>query len=526
MYYTTIQLSQLNVPQYRERLWCFPIRKDAADAIGGIPLPKPKATESPRIGDFIKLNSNYYNTIGPATMIERDNDQVHHEFKPHLKGEITIEEPDGGKIRHSVWGELGLSPCIRTANRIFIELGEHVVEITIDGLAALQGIPLTDLPGDIDEARRAIGNAINRTMHEYAMTMGLLYLNRYLVDEKGKRDEQESTTTAIDEQEEEEAPAPFRPDPQHIEPTGGAKDGDGPWRAEESGEVATHLRRQPTNSIQSSNGPRLEEQLLPTGVSMASILLPPHQREYEQLLRRLNAIKEVEEQAATTVGVKSAATVVAERTAAAITARTASAMAKQAAELATTAAKVARPTKPVWTCFHSLDPRADTQARLNIKNATARATAQKKKKSDEQGHINKIGEHYQAEFKRIAKEKGVSDAKLKELDYLHQKEGSQEKLLHALQTLMVGDDLECISVAEEIAQQVGLNTALFEEMTVYASNNSIDFESVCVASVEEAASTAHSETWKATPHWEPAKNITEQLERPDGEGMETFRCAK
>jgi site-specific DNA-cytosine methylase len=86
MYYTTIQLSQLNVPQYRERLWCFPIRKDAADAIGGIPLLQPKATESPRIGDFIKQNSNYYNTIGPATMIERDNDQVHHEFKPHLKG--------------------------------------------------------------------------------------------------------------------------------------------------------------------------------------------------------------------------------------------------------------------------------------------------------------------------------------------------------------------------------------------------------------------------------------------------------
>jgi len=165
-------------------------------------------------------------------------------------------------------------------------------------------------------------------------------------------------------------------------------------------------------------------------------------------------------------------------------------------------------------------------SRANAKNATARATAQKKKKRDGQEQVNQIGEHYQAEFRRIAKEKGVSDKKLEELDHLHTKEGSQEKLLHALQTLMVGEDLECVSVAEELANQVGLDTALFEEMTAYAANNSIEFENVCVASTEDAASTAHSETWKTALHWEPAKNITEQLERPDGEGMETFRCAK
>jgi hypothetical protein len=34
-YYITIQLSQLDVPQYRDRLWCFPVRKDVADAIVG-----------------------------------------------------------------------------------------------------------------------------------------------------------------------------------------------------------------------------------------------------------------------------------------------------------------------------------------------------------------------------------------------------------------------------------------------------------------------------------------------------------
>jgi hypothetical protein len=56
-----------------------------------------------------------------------------------------------------------------------------VVETTIEGLAALQGVPLTELPSDVDAARVAIGNAINRTMHEYAMTMGVMYTNQYLL---------------------------------------------------------------------------------------------------------------------------------------------------------------------------------------------------------------------------------------------------------------------------------------------------------------------------------------------------------
>jgi site-specific DNA-cytosine methylase len=60
MYYITIQLSQLNVPQYRDRLWCFPVRKDVADAIGGPSLREPTAATSPRIGDFLRTNTTYY----------------------------------------------------------------------------------------------------------------------------------------------------------------------------------------------------------------------------------------------------------------------------------------------------------------------------------------------------------------------------------------------------------------------------------------------------------------------------------
>ena len=79
------------------------------------------------------------------------------------------------------------------------------MEIELEGLAALQGIPLTELPSDRDAARIAIGNGINRRMHEYVMTMTLLYTNQYLLVAEGKRDESTPTTTAVDEIEEEPA---------------------------------------------------------------------------------------------------------------------------------------------------------------------------------------------------------------------------------------------------------------------------------------------------------------------------------
>ena len=178
-------------------------------------------------------------------------------------------------------------------------------------------------------------------------------------------------------------------------------------------------------------------------------------------------IKESEEQDAIVTGVKSAATAAAERAAAASTAKIASVIAKQAA---TMAAKVAAPTAvkpPPWTCYHPSNPLSKATGNANLFTATARATAQDKRKRTERDHITNIGEHYQEQFKRIAKENGVSDEKLHELDNIHNLQGAQDQLLLALQTLMVGDDLECISVAEELSNQVGLDTALFEEMTVH-----------------------------------------------------------
>jgi hypothetical protein len=120
---------------------------------------------------------------------------------------MQLEDPDSGIRTHQVWGELGLSPCVRTSNRIFVALGNDVVEIEIEGLAALQGIPLTESPSDRGAARIAIGNGINRRMHEYVMTMTLLHTNQYLLVAEGKRDESTPTTTAVDEIEEEPATA-------------------------------------------------------------------------------------------------------------------------------------------------------------------------------------------------------------------------------------------------------------------------------------------------------------------------------
>jgi hypothetical protein len=166
VYHIDIQLAKLNVPQFRDRLWMIPVRNDVADAIGEPPLTRPELEEPPTIGAFLRQDTSYYNAVKPITHMNVDTTQIHYKFKPYLIGTMTLEDPDSGIRTHQVWGERGLSPCVRTSNRIFVALGNAVVEIEIEGLAALQGIPLTELPSDRDAARIAIGNGINRRMHE------------------------------------------------------------------------------------------------------------------------------------------------------------------------------------------------------------------------------------------------------------------------------------------------------------------------------------------------------------------------
>jgi hypothetical protein len=112
----------------------------------GTTATEPTASESPRTGEFLRGNSTYYIAVMPASMITPANFQVHYEHKPHLVGSIQIEDQNKVISIHQVWGGLGLSPCIRCSNRVFIQLDGEVVEITLGGLAALQGIPLSELP--------------------------------------------------------------------------------------------------------------------------------------------------------------------------------------------------------------------------------------------------------------------------------------------------------------------------------------------------------------------------------------------
>ena len=73
----------------------------------------------------------------------------------------------------------GLSPCIRTANEILVGLGNWIVKIEVQGLAALQGIPVVDLPPDVGEARRQIGNAIHRDMETFVLTQVVQHVHEY-----------------------------------------------------------------------------------------------------------------------------------------------------------------------------------------------------------------------------------------------------------------------------------------------------------------------------------------------------------
>ena len=118
-----IKLAHLNIPQYRERLWCMLVRGDVHAWVGNFPEPQLKQIESPKIGEFLRREPKYYKTIAPISTVKHDHSHAHYEFKPHMLGTIDL----GTEGVHEVWGEQGLSPCIRTSNRIMIRLGVNVV---------------------------------------------------------------------------------------------------------------------------------------------------------------------------------------------------------------------------------------------------------------------------------------------------------------------------------------------------------------------------------------------------------------
>ena len=260
--------------------------------------------------------------------LRREEGQIHHDYKPHLIGTVRLAEEGW----FQVWGATGVSPCIRTSNRVMIALGESIVEITLEGMAALQGIPLHELPPNRAAARIAVGNAINRTMMTFVMTAVSLYIHHYLVHCKGVQDINEPTTTAVDALDQE---------PMEV--------------TEEDDEAEAMQTTAPQGSDRS--------------------ITKWEGYEYDSLLRRTSIMKSAEKEAATTMTIDEP---------------------MQASARSTN-------TSTGWRCYHPNNHHSQDAAQTTA----ARAKAQKQHPENE--HVNRVGEQWHAQFRRIAREKGVTD---------------------------------------------------------------------------------------------------------------------
>ena len=108
MYYFDLQLAHLSIPQYRERLWCVPIRGDVCEEIGDFPTPQLPTSVSPQIGPFLLQDQSYYKVVAQMSALRREEGQIHHDYKPHLIGTVRLAEEGW----FQVWGATGVSPCI------------------------------------------------------------------------------------------------------------------------------------------------------------------------------------------------------------------------------------------------------------------------------------------------------------------------------------------------------------------------------------------------------------------------------
>jgi hypothetical protein len=144
-----------------------------------------------------------------------------------------------------------------------------------------------------------------------------------------------------------------------------------------------------------------------------------------------------------------------------------------------------------WRCYHPNNHHSQDAAQTTA----ARAKAQKQHPENE--HVNRVGEQWHAQFRRIAREKGVTDEKLDQLDKTHLQRGSQEQLMRALKALMAGAEDECVDVAPELAEQQGISAEVLTAMAKYAATNSCEFDSVAGAEAEaQSMESVHAEPWK------------------------------
>jgi hypothetical protein len=114
--------------------------------------------------------------------------------------------------------------------------------------------------------------------------------------------------------------------------------------------------------------------------------------DYDSLLRRTSIMKSAEKEAATTMTIDEPT---------------------QASARSTT-------TSTGWRCYHPNNHHSQDAAQ------TTAASAKAQKQHPENEHVNRVGEQWHAQFRRIAREKGVTDEKLDQLEKTHLQKGSQE----------------------------------------------------------------------------------------------------
>jgi hypothetical protein len=90
--------------------------------------------------------------------------------------------------------------------------------------------------------------------------------------------------------------------------------------------------------------------------------------------------------------------------------------------------------------------------------------------------VNRVGEQWSVEFKRIARENGVSDERLKELDDTHLKQRTQEQLMHTTQDTDRHSAEECVDdVTIENWQSSRVLTRTYsQQWQTYAATNSYE----------------------------------------------------
>jgi site-specific DNA-cytosine methylase len=146
------QLDAPPLPQFRERVIIVATRHDVAALMGPLHVAAFHAKHR-SVADLLRAQALHPLSrvvVSASDIVPLPKPSVFLDHKPH--------KLDTWKS-HDVWAASGLSPCVRTGNRIFFSLDGDLVELELAGYAAVQGLSMGDLPADRILARHAVGNS-------------------------------------------------------------------------------------------------------------------------------------------------------------------------------------------------------------------------------------------------------------------------------------------------------------------------------------------------------------------------------